>query len=92
MEYTRRGLVVWVYSLKNYAKLKNYGQIHYVSYKMNYIMMYVDEKNIDTTINNIERLHFVRKVDKSYIPDIDMTFEHALDNMLVNEKNQIEED
>lgn len=83
MEYTRRGLVIWVYSLKNFNKLKNFGEIHYVSQRMNYIMMYVDEHQIDETIQKIERLHFVRKIDKSYIPDIDMTFAHALDNAVL---------
>lgn len=83
----RRGIIVWVYSIKNLNQLKKFGVIHYTSRRMNYVTMYVDEDALKETTEKIKRLHFVRSVEISYLPDIDMTFEHALelsDN--INEK------
>lgn len=77
--YTRRGIVVWVYSFRNLNALKKLGPIYYMSKRMNYLMMYVDEENMTETVAKIEKLHYVRSVDLSQLPDIDMTFEHALD-------------
>ena len=58
----RRGIIVWVYSLKQLKTLKRYGLVHFVSRKMKY----VEEK--------LQTLHFVRQVERSYRPDIEMNF------------------
>ncbi len=63
----RRCLIVWVYTLKPLKQLRRYGLIHYVSRKMKYVVIYMNEENID-------QLHFVRSVDKSYRPDVEMNF------------------
>lgn len=81
----RRGLIVWVYSLRNLTQLSRWGEIYYTSKRMNYVAMYVNEQDIERTIEKINRLHFVRSVEKSYLPDIDMTFEHALDTDIIEE-------
>ncbi|MCF1684915.1 YlbG family protein [Tetragenococcus halophilus] len=70
----RRGLIVWVYSLKQLKNLRRYGFVHYVSNKMKYVVLYINEENIQKTIDKLHRLHFVRDVDISYRPDIDMSF------------------
>ena len=70
----RRGLVVWVYSLKQLKNLRRYGFVHYVSNKMKYVILYINEEDMQKTIDNLHRLHFVRDVDISYRPDIDMSF------------------
>lgn len=70
----RRGLVIWVYSLRQLKNLRRFGFIHYVSRKMKYIVMYVNEENVEETVNKLTRLHFVRHVDISHRPDIEMNF------------------
>lgn len=70
----RRGLVVWVYSLKQLKNLKRYGLVHYVSRKMKYVYMYLDEVGYEENVAKIERLHFVRSVEPSYRPDVEMNF------------------
>ncbi|WP_424685241.1 YlbG family protein [Enterococcus sp.] len=70
----RRGLVVWVYSLKQLKNLKRYGLVHYVSRKMKYVYMYLDEAGYEENVAKIERLHFVRSVEPSYRPDVEMNF------------------
>lgn len=84
----RRGIIVWVYSIKNLNQLKKFGVIHYTSRRMNYVTMYVDEHALNDITEKIKRLHFVRSVEISYLPDIDMTFADALE---INEDKQEEQ-
>ncbi|MDR0921541.1 MAG: YlbG family protein [Lactobacillales bacterium] len=70
----RRLLVVWVYSLKQLKNLKRFGEVQYVSRRMKYVLIYMNEEDIDEAEEKIERLHFVRRVERSYRPDIEMNF------------------
>ncbi|MFV0561220.1 MAG: YlbG family protein [Enterococcus sp.] len=70
----RRGLVVWVYSLKQLKNLRKYGVLYYVSRRMKYVILYLNEESFEQTEKQIEKLHFVRKVERSYRPDIEMNF------------------
>ncbi|HLQ41181.1 MAG TPA: YlbG family protein [Tetragenococcus sp.] len=70
----RRGLIVWVYSLRQLKNLRRYGFVHYVSRKMKYVVLYVNEEDVQISLKKIQHLHFVRQVDLSYRPDIDMNF------------------
>jgi uncharacterized protein YlbG (UPF0298 family) len=70
----RRLLVVWLYSLKQVKNLKQFGMIFYVSKKMNYALIYVNEEEIEKTEKRINKLHFVRYTQMSYRPDIEMNF------------------
>jgi len=70
----RRGLIIWVYSLKQLKNLRRYGFVHYVSQKMKYVVLYVNEEDMEKSIEKLNRLHFVRSVDISHRPDIDMNF------------------
>lgn len=70
----RRGLVVWVYSLKQLKNLKRYGFVYYVSRKMKYVYLYLDEDRYEENLAKIQKLHFVRSVEPSYRPDVEMNF------------------
>lgn len=70
----RRGLIVWVYSLRQLKNLKRYGLVHYVSRKLKYVVLYLDETGFEETMEKIEHLHFVRNVEPSYRPDVEMNF------------------
>ncbi|GGC82913.1 YlbG family protein [Enterococcus wangshanyuanii] len=70
----RRCLVVWVYSLKQLRTLKRFGLIHYVSRRMKYVVIYMNEEDIEASEVKINGLHFVRKVERSYRPDVEMNF------------------
>ncbi|MGX7184638.1 YlbG family protein [Enterococcus pallens] len=70
----RRGIVVWVYSLKQLKTLKRYGLIHYVSRKMKYVVLYVNEEVLEESEEKLQALHFVRQVERSYRPDVEMNF------------------
>lgn len=70
----RRCLIIWVYSLKQLKTLKRYGLVHYVSRKMKYVVVYMNEDEIELAEPKISGLHFVRKVERSYRPDVEMNF------------------
>lgn len=70
----RRGIIVWVYSLRQLKNLKRFGLVHYISRKMKYILLYVNEEEVESTVEKIKKLHFVRQVEISYRPDIEMNF------------------
>ena len=70
----RRGIIVWVYSLKQLKTLKRYGLVHFVSRKMKYGVLYVNEETVEEVEEKLQTLHFVRQVERSYRPDIEMNF------------------
>lgn len=70
----RRGLIIWVYSLKQVKNLRRYGFVHYVSRRMKYVVVYTNEADIEAAKEKIKQLHFVRAVDVSHRPDIEMNF------------------
>lgn len=74
----RQGIVVWVYSLRHMKTLKRFGLIHYVSKRMKYVVLYVNRKEVETTIGKLKELHFVRQVEQSYRPLINMDFKEVL--------------
>lgn len=77
----RQGIIVWVYSLKHMKTLKKQGLIHYVSKKMKYVVLYVNRADIDAVEEKLNSFHFVRKVERSHRPEIDMNFDHVLQDL-----------
>ena len=63
----RQGIIVWVYSLRHFKTLKRFGLIHYASRRMKYVVMYINQADV-------AELHFVRKVELSYRPFINLDF------------------
>ncbi|MBO0420899.1 YlbG family protein [Vagococcus fluvialis] len=86
----RRGLIIWVYSLKQLKNLRRFGYVHHVSRKQKYVVLYVDDIDIETTIERIEKLFFVRSVEKSMRPDINMNFDNRLGNKEVKTEEPVE--
>ena len=70
----RRGIIVWVYSLNQLKTLKRYGLFHFVSRNMKYVVLYVNEETVEEVEEKLQTLHFVRQVERSYRPDIEMNF------------------
>lgn len=66
----RVGLAVWVEHLRSIRHLKRYGMVHYVSEKLKYAVLYVDEHEVDQVIKAISSLHFVRRVERSHYHEI----------------------
>lgn len=62
---SRQALIVWMYSNKKVKQLQKYGFVYYVSRKMKYAVLYTDVSEADHIQKNLEKLHFVRRVDVS---------------------------
>lgn len=76
----RRALIVWLYSLKPLKNLRRFGFIHYVSKKMKYAVIYMDEADLEENEKKIQKFHFVKRTERSYRPDIEMNFGEKIES------------
>ncbi|WP_058301672.1 YlbG family protein [Gorillibacterium timonense] len=66
----RSGLIVWVSDVKPAKNLEKYGSVHYISKRMNYVAMYVHTEKLEEAMRLIQRLPYVKKVEKSMRKEI----------------------
>ncbi|MBK0348873.1 YlbG family protein [Aerococcaceae bacterium zg-ZJ1578] len=76
----RTALVVWLYTLKQLKHIRKFGHVQFVSKRMRYVILYINQADEEETMKKLRRLHFVQKVEKSYRDDIDMTWKDAIPN------------
>jgi uncharacterized protein YlbG (UPF0298 family) len=50
------------------------GNIHYISKRLKYVYLYVDGKTADQVIHRIEKLPFVKRVERSQRMNISFDF------------------
>lgn len=67
----RRALYVFMRGLKQVEQLKKFGDIAYISNKMNYVALYVNEEEVDDLVAKLKKYRFVKTVKPSARPDID---------------------
>ncbi|RST75380.1 DUF2129 domain-containing protein [Siminovitchia acidinfaciens] len=73
----RQGLIVWLYNLKNTKMLRRFGNVHFVSKRMKYAVLYCDQSELETLSEKLSALPFVKKVEPSYKPFLKTEFENA---------------
>jgi len=66
----RIGLIVWVNDFKSAKNLEKFGNMLYISKRLRYAVLYVNETDLQKKIAHIEKLGFVKKVEKSYRTEI----------------------
>ncbi|MBW7456774.1 YlbG family protein [Paenibacillus sepulcri] len=71
----RTGYIIWVNDIKSARSLEKYGNIHYISRKMHYVVMYMNSDREEEIIRNIQRLPFVKKTERSYRNEIKTEYE-----------------
>ncbi|WP_461224152.1 YlbG family protein [Lacticaseibacillus suihuaensis] len=86
----RQGLVVWVYSLKQIKALRHYGTVLYVSKRMKYVYLYLDEDKVADTIAKVEKLRFVKSAVPS--PQAALRTEYAGDSSLAAVEDDEDDD
>ncbi|ADU30874.1 YlbG family protein [Evansella cellulosilytica] len=74
----RVGLAVWIQSLKQVKQLRRFGNIHYVSRKMKYVVMYCDEADVQATMERLRSFSFVKDVSMSMRPWIKTEYQSAV--------------
>ncbi|MRG85518.1 YlbG family protein [Salinibacillus xinjiangensis] len=80
MRIKRQGLFVWIKNMKSARKLRKYGHIITVSKKQKYVLLYVNQDDLEDTMETIHKLPFVFKVEPSYKPFIKTEFEKVKTN------------
>jgi len=86
----RKGLVVWVYSLKQIKQLRHYGTVIYVSKKMKYVYLYMDAADIEATSARLLKLRFVKKVEVSVRGDLATTYGDQISEFKRTEEDEEE--
>lgn len=71
----RIGLIVWIRSLKQVRSLRKFGNVHYVSKKMKYAVVYCNHNEVDQVEKKLDSLPYVKSVDRSHIPFLKTEFE-----------------
>lgn len=69
----RRALVVYINGNRVIRTLHHYGIIRYVSRRMHYVILYVNQDQVDQLKEKIGHLRAVRAVEESARPDLDPT-------------------
>lgn len=73
----RQGLVVWLNHMKNIKTLRRYGNVHYVSRRLKYAVLYCDQSELDNISAKLSSLSFVKKVVPSFKPFLKTEYENA---------------
>ncbi|AGX03729.1 MULTISPECIES: YlbG family protein [Bacillaceae] len=73
----RQGIIVWLYSLKQAKMLRRFGNVHYVSKKLKYAVIYCDIEDTEALIQKISSYSFVKKAEPSYKPFLKTEFENS---------------
>ncbi|MXO80173.1 DUF2129 domain-containing protein [Paenibacillus sp. OT2-17] len=66
----RTGYVIWVSDIKAARNLEKYGNVHFISKRMHYVVIYMNADRAEDTVKNIRRLSYVRKVERSFRNEI----------------------
>ncbi|MCP0886459.1 YlbG family protein [Ligilactobacillus sp. WILCCON 0076] len=84
----RQGVFVYLYHLKQSKQLRRYGSIQYVSRKMKYVLIYMNQKEIDVNVKKLEQLRYVKEVIVSPRPEITTTYNNTLGRFKLTEEDQ----
>lgn len=74
----RKGLIIYLYYNRDARKLAKFGDILYHSRRLRYLVIYMEASLIETAVEELKKLKFVKKVKVSYLPDIDQRFVGSL--------------
>lgn len=73
----RQGLIVWLNSIKQAKMLRKFGNVHYVSKRLKYVVLYCNQNEIEELIGKLKSFSFVKKVEPSYKPFLKIEFENS---------------
>lgn len=73
----RQGLIVYVNQLKHAKSLRKYGHVHFISKRLKYVVMYCNRDEIESVINKVQRLPFVKDVVESFRPFVKTEYENS---------------
>ena len=77
MLVARQGIIVYLHTLKQVKMLRRFGNIHYVSKKLKYVVLYTNMDDVEAIVEKLNSYSFVKKVEKSYKPFIKTDYENS---------------
>lgn len=72
----RQGVIIWLHHLKQIKNLRRFGNIHYVSKRLKYCVLYCGLEETEQVIKKLQVLPFVKSVEPSYKPFLKTEFEN----------------
>ncbi|KAB7669286.1 YlbG family protein [Bacillus sp. B1-b2] len=73
----RQGIIVWLFSLKQAKMLRRYGNVHFISKRLKYVVLYTNQSEVESLMEKIQAHSFVKKVEPSYKPFLKLEFENS---------------
>ncbi|GAK47240.1 hypothetical protein LOSG293_030790 [Secundilactobacillus oryzae JCM 18671] len=67
-------LIVYTYNLKQMRQLKRFGDMAYISRRMRYAVLFVNQEKLEETKQQLEKQHFVKRVVESPRAELDVWF------------------
>lgn len=80
MEKDRQAIIVWMSHLKQVRSLKRFGNVHYVSRKLKYAVLYCDMTKLPEITEKLSHFHYVKRIEESYRPFIKTEYGSSKDN------------
>jgi uncharacterized protein YlbG (UPF0298 family) len=74
----RQGLVVYLYYNRDARKVSKYGDVHYHSRRLRYLLLYLNQEEVEETMAELSQQKFVKEVKPSYFDEIDTDFVGSL--------------
>jgi len=76
MRKKRQGIIIWFQHRRNIRQIKKFGHLVYVSMKMRYALIYVNQEEIEDIEKRLLKFSFVSKIDRSYKPFVATTYDN----------------
>lgn len=73
----RQGIIVYLHTLKQAKMLRKFGNIHYVSKKLKYAVLYTNMEDVEALSEKLRSYSFVKRVELSYKPFLKMEYENS---------------
>ncbi|MGT2949827.1 hypothetical protein BU202_00680 [Streptococcus cuniculi] len=74
----RVSLAVYLHYNRDARKLNQYGDIIYHSRRLRYLLLYVNQENVDNLMTSLKKEKFVKKVIPSHLKELDTNFVGSL--------------
>lgn len=71
----RVSFIIWLTDVRQARNLDKYGTVYYVSRRMKYAQIYMNADRAPEVIRNMQRLKYVRKIERSYRGELKTEFE-----------------
>lgn len=73
----RQAVIVWLHNTKPAKSLRKYGNVHYVSKRMKYAVVYCNQDELEEVMEKLKSLSFVKKVEPSFKPFLKTEYENS---------------